>query len=75
MATQVCPKCKTDNFVWSIDDEKTELTKWSCINCNYIAFEHESDERNCLVCNRKSETKLKDNNAEFWWCNNCNTTT
>ncbi len=75
MATQICPKCKKDNFVWNINDEETALTKWSCQNCNYIAFENESDERNCLVCHHKSETKLKDNNTEFWWCSNCNTTT
>ncbi|QBN18423.1 hypothetical protein [Flavobacterium nackdongense] len=75
MATQICPKCKTDNFVWNIDEEETSLTKWSCLNCNYVVFENESDERNCLVCNHKSETKLKDNSTEFWWCSNCNTTT
>ena len=74
MATQICPKCKTDNFTWNIDDEETKLTKWSCANCKYIAFEDENDERKCLRCNKKTEIKLKDLIEEYWWCSNCDTT-
>ena len=73
MATQICPKCKTDSFTWNIDIEEIVLTKWNCYNCNYTAFENESDERKCVKCNKNTETKLKDKIEEFWWCNNCNT--
>ena len=75
MAMQICPKCKKDSFTWNIEDEVTTLTKWSCLNCKYIAFENETDERKCLKCNQKTETKLKDKIEEFWWCNNCNINT
>lgn len=72
MATQICPNCKEDSFTWIIDNEKSELTIWSCHKCEYKAFENEKDERRCQNCKQKTETKLKDNKKEYWWCSNCN---
>lgn len=74
MATQICPNCKKDNFSWIVDEEESHLTIWDCENCNYRAFENESDERNCSKCGKKTELKLVDDNKEYWWCTNCNTT-
>lgn len=74
MATQICPKCKVDSFNWKVDEEESPLTIWDCVNCQYRAFENESDERNCLKCGKKSESKLKDEKKEYWWCSSCNTT-
>lgn len=74
MATQICPKCKKGSFTWSMDEEITELTIWGCYRCYYQAFEDESDKRNCQKCGKKTESKLKDDEKEYWWCSNCNTT-
>ena len=74
MATQICPKCKVDSFNWKVDEEESPLTIWDCGNCQYRAFENESDERNCSKCGKKSESKLKDEIKEYWWCSCCNTT-
>jgi DNA-directed RNA polymerase subunit RPC12/RpoP len=74
MSTQICPNCKIDNFTWKVDEEESPLTIWDCGNCRYRAFENESDERNCSKCGKKTESKLKDNKKEYWWCSNCNTT-
>lgn len=71
MATQICPKCKCDSFTWRMDDEISDLTIWVCYECSYQAFENESDERNCKKCGKKTESKLKDDESEFWWCSNC----
>jgi len=73
MATQICPNCKKDSFTWSIDEEISELTIWGCYECEYQAFENESKERNCTKCSKKTESRLKDNEKEFWWCSTCNT--
>ena len=72
MATQICPKCKEDAFTWSIDDEITDLTIWNCYNCLYQAFEDETSERICKQCGKKTESKLKDDQKEYWWCSSCN---
>jgi DNA-directed RNA polymerase subunit RPC12/RpoP len=74
MATQICPKCKKDSFTWSMDDEISDLTIWGCYKCFYQAHENEADERYCSKCGKKSESKLKDSEKEYWWCSNCNTT-
>ncbi|TPN86844.1 hypothetical protein [Aquimarina algicola] len=72
MAIQLCPKCQNNSFTWFVDDEKLNLTVWGCYQCNYEALENESDERNCRKCGKKSETKLKDKEKEYWWCSSCN---
>lgn len=72
MATQICPNCKLDSFTWSIDEEESTLTKWSCYVCGYIAFEDESLERKCSNCSSKTEIKLEDNLKTYWWCGSCN---
>lgn len=72
MATQICPDCKTDSFTWSIDEENEKLTIWSCYNCNYIAHEDESLERDCKDCNKKSELYMKDGEKLYWWCHHFN---
>ncbi|WP_396637395.1 hypothetical protein [Maribacter sp. R77961] len=74
MATQICPKFKVDSFNWKVDEDESPLTIWDCGNCNYRAFENETDERNCSNCGKKTESKLKDNKKEYWWCSNCSTT-
>lgn len=74
MATQICPNCKIDSFTWKMDGEISSMTIWDCGNCQYRAFENESDERNCSTCQKKTELKLKDSEKEYWWCTNCNTT-
>ena len=73
MAEQICPNCKVETFNWQVDDDVSPLTIWDCRNCNYRAFENQSDERNCLNCNKKIESKLQDDKKEYWWCSNCNT--
>lgn len=74
MGTQLCPKCKNDSFTWSMDDEISDLTIWGCYKCDYRALENESDERNCGKCGKKTESKLKDEENEYWWCSTCNAT-
>jgi len=72
MATQICSNCKKKSFTWSINGEKSFLTLWGCVKCNYRAFEDESLERNCSKCEKKSESRLKDETKEYWWCSNFN---
>ncbi len=72
MATQLCPKCQNNSFTWFVDDEKSNLTVWGCYQCNYEAYEDESLERICSNCNKKTESRLKDKDKEYWWCSSCN---
>jgi len=72
MGVQLCPKCQNTSFTWSIDDDISESTIWRCYKCNYEAYENESDERKSSHCNQKTESKLKDNEKEYWWCFTCN---
>ena len=74
MTKQICPNCKKSSFNWSIDEEISEFTIWFCYKCEYKAFENESDERNCSKCKKKTESKLKDDKKEYWWCSSCSTT-
>jgi hypothetical protein len=74
MALQICPKCKEKAFTWFMN-EKTNITNWSCFNCDYEAKENKVDECVCENCEKKTKTKLKDKEKEYWWCSNCNTTT
>lgn len=71
MATQICPTCKQDSFTWSIDEEESPLTFWGC-DCGYNAYEDESRERVCEVCTIKTESHMRDDQKEFWWCSSCN---
>jgi RNA polymerase subunit RPABC4/transcription elongation factor Spt4 len=73
MSTQICPVCREDSFTWYPDEEKSPLTVWACYNCEYTAYEDETLEGTCLVCNKKSEMLLKDEELEYWWCATCNT--
>jgi hypothetical protein len=72
MATQICPKCKEDSFTWSIDEEDESLTKWGCHICHYFAYEDEKLERVCSNCFKKNESRLTDEEGEFWWWCSCN---
>ena len=72
MATQICPNCKADSFIWSIDEEEFPLTKGGCNNCGYIAFEDEGLERECSNCRKKPELRLEDTMKKYWWCSNGN---
>ena len=71
MTALICPKCKEDSFTWMIDEEISPLTIWGCYNCNYEAFEDESEERPCNHCSTHTEIKLRDKTKEYWWCNHC----
>jgi hypothetical protein len=72
MATQICPNCKNDAFTWSINEDYSSLTYWFCFKCRYDAYEDESQERICTVCDKKTESRLQDKKQEYWWCSNCN---
>ncbi len=72
MGAHICPNCKQDSFFWFIDDEISELTIWACFKCQYEAFENESDVRQCIICRKNIESKLKDKEREYWWCSGCN---
>lgn len=71
MATRICPKCEEDTFTWRMDEEISDLTIWSCYSCYYQAFENETDIRKCKRCETISESKLKDDSLEYYWCSNC----
>lgn len=73
MAPQYCPKCKAYNFHYVYDQEESEFTVWTCQKCAYQAFENELDERECSKCNNKTESRLRDDENEYWWCSTCNT--
>lgn len=71
MATQICPNCREDDFTWCID-EGEPLTRWSCGNCGYVAYEDETLERECSTCGVKTESRLQDDVKTYWWCCRCN---
>ncbi len=71
MATQICPNCKKDSFTWSIAEEVSPLTYWGCHLCHYGAYEDESFERKCSKCGEKNQSKLEDDDKEYWWCSSC----
>ena len=71
MATQICPKCQQNSFIWSIDEEQSPLTFWAC-SCGYNAYENESKETICEVCNKETKSNMRDDQKEFWWCSSCN---
>lgn len=75
MATKICPNCKSDSFIWRIDDSITTLTIWGCYDCSYESFENESLERRCLICKSGVESQLEDENKKYWWCSSCNSIT
>ena len=54
-----------------MDEESTPLTIWGCRNCSYQAYEDESFERMCLVCDKKFESRLEDEDKKYWWCCQC----
>jgi hypothetical protein len=74
MASQICPKCNEDNFYWKVDEDELPLAIWDCGNCHYRAFENEPDQRNCSKCGKNTESKLQDEEIEYWWCSTCNET-
>jgi hypothetical protein len=73
MATQICPKCKKDDFTWYIDDEMSSITIWNCGTCDFQTYEDDRDEVFCKKCNEITKTFLKNEEEEFWWCSVCNT--
>lgn len=75
MSTQICPKCKSDSFTWSYDEDRTPTTYWGCGTCGYGALEDESFERTCNTCGTKTEIRLKDDAETYWWCSQCNKVT
>jgi len=73
MSLQICPRCKSQSFLWTCDDEHRPQTQWYCSICDYLAFEDESLERVCSLCNNKTESKLQEEDgAEYWWYFKCN---
>lgn len=75
MSLQTCPNCNKQSFTWSIDEEESPLTYWGCYKCEYGAYEDESQERICSNCGKKTESRMKDEEKEYWWCSSCNATT
>jgi len=73
MAAQKCPKCEENSFLWFFN-EKSNITSWSCYNCDYEAKEISTEELVCQNCNEKTKKKLKDKEKEYWWCSSCNNT-
>ncbi|MDP2160195.1 MAG: hypothetical protein Q8K02_06915 [Flavobacterium sp.] len=73
MATQICPNCKEDSFIWTTDEDVNGIkyTTWSCL-CGYLAYEDESLEKHCTYCKTFTEMRLEDNEKKYWWCSNCN---
>lgn len=71
MAAKICPKCKENAFTW-FTNEKSNLTSWSCFNCDYEAKQIDGDESICENCENKTKIKLKDKETEYWWCSHCN---
>ena len=71
MATQICPRCNNDSFTWILDEEVSTSTIWHCYSCGYTAYEDESLERICQNCKKLSESRMKDESMEYWWCSNC----
>ncbi len=76
MSLQICPKCNRESFTWGIIDE-SGLTHWYCNNrdCKYHAVEDESLERVCRKCGHKSESNMKDDFKNYWWCSYCDKVT
>jgi DNA-directed RNA polymerase subunit RPC12/RpoP len=72
MATQICPNCKKDSFTWKLDDKISDYTIWDCYECNYRAYENESQIRECENCKKKTNNLMNDEMRKYWWCNNCN---
>jgi len=72
MALQICPNCKHESFLWTYDDESTPHTTWHCGHCHYDAREDEAQERICIDCGTKTETQLRDDEKQYWWCSQCN---
>lgn len=70
MALQNCPKCKENSFTWFING-KTQLTTWTCFDCDYEAKEIEDEKSTCEKCEENTKTKLKDKEKEYGWCSNC----
>jgi len=71
MATKICPNCKNDSITWCLDEEVNKDTLWYCNRCGYIAYEIEKLERNCSICNTKTELFLIVDEENFWWCTKC----
>ena len=54
MALKICPKCKENSFTWFISG-KTQLTTWSCFDCDYEAKQTDKDEQVCENCKETSK--------------------
>ena len=72
MSLQICPKCKQKAFTWTMEDESDVITLWGCFECGYSAKEDETLERECPDCGQKTQSLLKDDEKEYWWCSSCN---
>ena len=70
MALQNCPNCNEESFNWSVDEENSSLTRWAC-ECGYEAYKEESFERKCSSFQNETESKLKDDEKEYWWHSSC----
>ena len=54
------------------DEEQSDFTLWGCYRCGYEAEEDETAEKNCTKCGNKTESRLKDELKDYWWCSTCN---
>jgi len=71
MALQVCPKCNNKGFTWSMDEEISAFTVWTCSSCGYIAKEDENRETECPRCEQKCFSYMLDSDGAYWWCCKC----
>jgi hypothetical protein len=74
MSAQVCPNCKANAFVWSLNEDESPLTRWHCAVCKYSAEEDEAQEQTCAHCGSKhSSLLLRDTSGIHRWCCACGT--
>jgi ribosomal protein S27AE len=60
MSAQPCPNCDRRGFTWAMDEEDSQLTRWSCSICRYVAFEDEAKQVVCPSCHAPGAMTLRD---------------
>ena len=84
MATQICPVCKEDVFIWSMQDHEPNEpeTMWGCYVCGFYAYENERYNSDgtyryepitcgCTSCGSTQDIKLHKDGKEYLWCSSC----
>jgi hypothetical protein len=72
MTAQVCPRCKVEAVIWSLDEDVSPFTQWRCVACGYVAEEDEAYERACSHCGSdRSSLLIRDTAGFHRWCCTC----